>query len=169
MFRLKDHKLLQSALRAGYVLFDTSKVYENEKFFKNLLSKAPGYPAAPFHATPSKAPTDIGKVVIESGAGTASAPQFQVQTKLWRTQHGRDGAIKGFQLACKTLGLIVKASPADKKGGVAYRLSRPLDALLIHHPGPKRGWPLKNNPDGSPGILPVGWKGAETRCNAYTQ
>jgi hypothetical protein len=79
--------------------------------------------------------------------------------------HRPAGAIQGFQLACKSIGLIVKASPADKKEGVSYRLSRPLDALLIHHPGPKRGWPLKNNPDGI--AVVIQWCSNCTVMHAY--
>jgi diketogulonate reductase-like aldo/keto reductase len=100
MFRLQDPSLVSSALQAGYVLFDTAKVYGNEKFLKDLVVTPPTYPTAPFHSTPGDGtPTDIGKVVIESGgcevsAGGAvgAARTFMVQTKLWRTQHGRAGA-----------------------------------------------------------------------------
>merc|ERR1712085_239183 len=29
--------------------------------------------------------------------------------------------------------------------------------MLIHWPGPSRGWPNKSNPDGTPGMFPADW------------
>ena len=151
MFRVKTKGIVSCAKGSGYLLFDTAKVYENEKFMKDMLADAAEamVPAkAPFWTTASDCPEDLGKAVIDhrgcdfgddSVEDLPECAKFQVQTKLWRTQHGRAGAIKGFLDACKNLGLIVRATPADKSAGVSYRLSRQLDSLRLHHPGPKRG------------------------------
>jgi diketogulonate reductase-like aldo/keto reductase len=105
----------------------------------------------------------IGKVLIADAVGI---PPFFVQSKLWRTQHG-DRAIQGFKECVVALGLTTPLSKDEKAAGVDYKLMRPLDSLLIHHPGPKRGWPLKNNADGTPGMMPKNWKGKITRFETW--
>ncbi|CAD7965795.1 unnamed protein product [Amoebophrya sp. A25] len=99
---------------------------------------------------------------LATEAGAMSGPI--IQSKLWQTGHGRMGTMKAFNKTCQQAGLL--QMPTKKVPHVVQ--TQPLDSYLVHWPGPKRGWPLKNNEDGTPGIMPADWNGADTRLETWT-
>jgi len=100
-----------------------------------------------------------------------------IQTKLWQTQHGRAGVFKAFDDSLKNLGMLRKApkgsgsnpggSERVEPGVQTWIQDQRLGALLMHHPGPKRGWPLANQANGDPGVMPANWEGKKTRAETW--
>ncbi len=187
------------ALNNGYLMLETAAVYENEDAIKPFVTEQkkgsgkeahapPKVPEAAYRTdlTPGKtAPADMGvraidvsgEHVFDSKDGSVrkeydSIYKFApfIQTKLWRSAHGRQNGIPKIDESLKKLGLQYKASGNEAKqdkGGAQFRMRRPLDCILIHWPGPKRGWPLANQPDGSPGVNPKDWSGKTTRLATW--
>eukprot|EP00440_Ansanella_granifera_P025040 gb/GFBE01027197.1/.p1 GENE.gb/GFBE01027197.1/~~gb/GFBE01027197.1/.p1 ORF type:complete len:365 (+),score=75.48 gb/GFBE01027197.1/:1-1095(+) len=107
------------ALKCGYRLIDTAQVYDNE--------------------------ADVGAAIKASGLPRGDV---FVETKVWRSSHGRERTLKAFNQSLKRLGL-------------SY-----IDLYVIHWPGPKTGWPLKKGtvcpPDWTPALRDEGtWQAME--------
>eukprot|EP00392_Amoebophrya_sp_AT5.2_P005171 g5180.t1 len=148
-----------------YSLVDSAAVYGNESAFKPVIAQAASDTAATKTEKWNRvAPLDRGKSGKDMGSVTIEYKQLAgplfLQSKMWCNKHGYPRTMEAFNDSCKKTGLL------SVRSGVGVQRA-PMDAYLIHHPGPKTGWPLKNNPDGTPGMMPPDYAGKKTRQETW--